>query len=78
MRTTNQAFETLWNTHPVAQSRSRTYTLLHPEAGPLTLHATLTALPDAPACCALDLYAAEPRSPSAETLRHLAAIADSR
>lgn len=65
-------FARMWADHPVAQVRGRTYLLHHPVAGELTLHGELVALPDEPSCWGLDLFAAEPGSPSGQALRELA------
>ncbi|WP_062992404.1 helix-turn-helix domain-containing protein [Nocardia anaemiae] len=71
MRELNPDFARLWAEHPVEQVRARTYTLHHPLVGELTLHGELIALPDAPSCCGLDLFAAEPGSASEQALRKL-------
>ncbi|WP_067707494.1 helix-turn-helix domain-containing protein [Nocardia yamanashiensis] len=73
MRSSSVEFERLWSSHPVARTRSRTTHLHHPHAGELLLHAELVSLPEAPACCGLDMYAAEPGSNSEAALRNLAA-----
>ncbi|WP_330255313.1 helix-turn-helix transcriptional regulator [Nocardia sp. NBC_00565] len=65
-------FARMWAEHPVAQVRNRTYVLHHPVVGEFTLHGELIALPDAPSCCGLDLFAAEPGSTSEQALRKLA------
>ncbi|MDL4816870.1 helix-turn-helix domain-containing protein [Actinomadura opuntiae] len=72
MRGLSEDFARMWAEYPVAQARSRTYVLHHPVAGELTLHGELVALPDAPACCGLELFAAEPGSASERALRELA------
>lgn len=72
LRSFSEDFDRLWAEHPVAQVRNRVYAMHHPEVGPMTLHAELVALPDAPSCWALDLFAAEPDSPSERALRKLA------
>ncbi|MCP2340452.1 DNA-binding XRE family transcriptional regulator [Actinomadura rupiterrae] len=74
LRALSADFARLWDEHPVAQTRSRAYDLHHPVVGDLTLHAELVSLPDAPSCCALDLFAAEPGTPSARALRELAGL----
>ncbi|WP_174186151.1 helix-turn-helix domain-containing protein [Nocardia barduliensis] len=71
MRDASADFARMWAEHPVAQLRSRTYLLHHPVVGELTLHGELVALPDEPACCGLDLFAAEPGSVSERRLRTL-------
>ncbi|WP_329114607.1 hypothetical protein [Streptomyces sp. NBC_01353] len=38
----------------------------------MTLHGERVSLPDAPSCCGLDLFAAEPGSASERALRDLA------
>ncbi|MEV4360272.1 helix-turn-helix transcriptional regulator [Nonomuraea sp. NPDC049625] len=72
MRELSADFARMWAEHPVARVRSRTYVLHHPVVGELTLHGELIALPDEPACCGLDLFAAEPDSASEQALRELA------
>ncbi|GIG68887.1 helix-turn-helix domain-containing protein [Phytomonospora endophytica] len=67
-------FARLWAERLVARARSRVWTLRHPSAGSLTLHAETVALPDAPACHGLELFAAEPGSVSERRLRELAAL----
>lgn len=71
VRDTNPDFARIWAEHPVAQARSRVYTLHHPVVGEMTLHGELIA-PDAPTCLGIDLFAAEPGSPSERALRRLA------
>ncbi|WP_433725583.1 helix-turn-helix domain-containing protein [Nocardia sp. CA-129566] len=71
MRELSADFARMWAQHPVAQVRDRTYVLHHPLVGELTLHGELIALPDAPSCCGLDLFAAEPGSASEQALRRL-------
>jgi hypothetical protein len=53
---------------PMKQVRDRAYVLHHPVVGELTLHGELIALPDEPSCWGLDLFAAEPGSPSEQAL----------
>lgn len=72
MRGLSPDFARMWAEHSVAQVRSRSYRLHHPVVGPLTLHGERLALPDAPSCVGLDLFAAEPGSPSERALRELA------
>ncbi|MGI5321104.1 helix-turn-helix domain-containing protein [Actinomadura nitritigenes] len=72
MQALSPDFARMWAEHPVAQVRSRSYRLHHPVVGPLTLHGERLALPDAPSCVGLDLFAAEPDSPSERALRELA------
>lgn len=67
-------FARMWAQHRVAQVRSGIYVLQHPVAGEMTLHRQLVTLPDAPACCGLDLFAAEPGSASEQALRNLAHV----
>ncbi|MEV2223964.1 transcriptional regulator [Nocardia vinacea] len=64
-------FTRMWAERPVAQVRNRMYALHHPLVGELTLHGELIALSDAPSCCGLDLFAAEPGSASEQALREL-------
>ncbi|MEV6106499.1 helix-turn-helix transcriptional regulator [Streptomyces sp. NPDC051940] len=71
MRGLSADFARMWAMYPVARARHRVLVLDHPVAGALTLHGELVSLPDAPACCGLDLYAAEPGSASEEALRGL-------
>lgn len=71
-------FERLWTAHQVARARSAVHVLHHPVVGELTLHHEVTALPDGPDCCGLDLYAAEPGSTSERALRALAGDLDAR
>jgi hypothetical protein len=73
MRELSTDFTRMWAEHPVAQVRSRTYVLLHPVVGELTLHRELIKLPDEPSCIGLDLFAAEPGSASEHALRTLGA-----
>ncbi|MET9373704.1 hypothetical protein ABZX98_06070 [Streptomyces sp. NPDC002992] len=61
----------LWAERTVARARSQVYVLHHPVVGELTLHGERVSLPDAPACCGLDLFAAEPGSASERALRTL-------
>ncbi|MEV4575471.1 helix-turn-helix transcriptional regulator [Nonomuraea jabiensis] len=72
LRELSADFARMWAEHPVARLRSRTYVLHHQVVGELTLHGELVALPDEPACCGLDLFAAEPGSASEQALRKLA------
>ncbi|MEV1172080.1 helix-turn-helix transcriptional regulator [Nonomuraea sp. NPDC049784] len=74
MRQLNADFARMWAEHPVAQVRSRAYVLHHPVVGELTLHGELIKLPDEPACCGLDLFAAEPDSASEQALRKLGSL----
>jgi len=74
LRKLSPDFARMWAKHPVAQVRNRVYELQHPVVGDLTLHGELIALPDEPACWGLDLFAAEPGSPSEQALRKLAAL----
>ncbi|GAA3384594.1 MmyB family transcriptional regulator [Cryptosporangium minutisporangium] len=62
----------MWAEHSVAQVRGRVYVLHHPVVGELTLHGETLALPDAPSCCGVNLFAAEPGSASERALRELA------
>ncbi|WP_431972099.1 helix-turn-helix domain-containing protein [Nocardia sp. bgisy134] len=62
LRELSTDFARLWAKHPVAQVRNRTYVLHHPIVGELALHGELVALPAAPSCFGLDLFAAEPGS----------------
>ncbi|MET8777350.1 helix-turn-helix transcriptional regulator [Nocardia sp. NPDC004654] len=71
MRSLSPDFARMWAGHSVARLRSGTYVLRHPIAGELTLHRELVSLPDAPSCCGLDLFAAEPGSASERALRKL-------
>ncbi|MFD1545604.1 helix-turn-helix domain-containing protein [Nonomuraea guangzhouensis] len=71
LRELSADFARIWAEHPVARVRSRVYVLHHPVVGELTLHGELIALPDEPACCGLDLFAAEPGSASEQALRKL-------
>jgi transcriptional regulator with XRE-family HTH domain len=73
MRELNEDFARMWAEHPVAQVRDRVYVLHHPVVGELTLHGELISLPDAPSCCGLDVFAAEPGSTSEQALRQLGA-----
>ncbi|MEU9023406.1 helix-turn-helix transcriptional regulator [Actinomadura sp. NPDC048394] len=72
MRELSPDFARMWAEHSVAQVRSRSYRLHHPVVGRLTLHGERVALPDEPSCVGLDLFAAEPDSPSERALRELA------
>ncbi|MGW6708847.1 helix-turn-helix transcriptional regulator [Streptomyces sp. NPDC054956] len=72
LRERSTDFARMWAEHPVAQVRDRAYVLQHPAVGELPLHGELIALPDEPSCWGLDLFAAEPGSPSEEALRKLA------
>jgi transcriptional regulator with XRE-family HTH domain len=72
MRAVSEDFARIWAELPVAQVRARVYHLKHPVVGDLTLHGELIPLPDDPGCCGLDLFAAEPGSPSEAALRKLA------
>jgi transcriptional regulator with XRE-family HTH domain len=72
MRALSPEFARMWAEHSVAQLRSRSYRLHHPVVGPLTLHGERLALPDEPSCVGLDVFAAEPNSPSEQALRELA------
>ncbi|WP_246267887.1 helix-turn-helix domain-containing protein [Nonomuraea typhae] len=72
MRELSADFARMWGERSVARIRNRTYVLNHPLVGELTLYGELIALPDEPSCCGLDLFAAEPGSPSEQALRELA------
>ncbi|MBT2452826.1 helix-turn-helix domain-containing protein [Streptomyces sp. ISL-43] len=74
MRDLSADFARMWAEHPVAQVRDRAYVLHHPVVGELTLHGELIALPNEPSCWGLDLFAAEPGSPSEKALRELAGL----
>lgn len=74
MRDLSEDFARMWAEHPVAQARYRAYVLHHPVVGELTLHGELISLPDAPSCCGLDLFAAEPGSASDQALQKLASL----
>ncbi|MCF2527857.1 MmyB family transcriptional regulator [Yinghuangia soli] len=71
MRRSSPDFARMWGEHPVARLRDRTYVLHHASAGELVLHATLLALPDAPDCVGLDVFAAKPGSRTETALRGL-------
>ncbi|WP_285667479.1 helix-turn-helix domain-containing protein [Actinorhabdospora filicis] len=64
-------FARLWDERPVARLRERALVLDHPLAGELRLVASSVALPEAPACCGLEVFAAEAGSASEEALRRL-------
>lgn len=71
LRQLDADFARLWAEYPVAQVRDWVYVLHHPVVGELTLHGELISLPDAPSCCGLDVFAAEPGSASEQALRQL-------
>ncbi|MEV5575234.1 helix-turn-helix transcriptional regulator [Spirillospora sp. NPDC052269] len=72
MRELSADFARLWDERPVARAQSRVHVLHHPVVGELTLHRELVTPPEEPACSGLDLYVAEPGSPSEQALRRLA------
>lgn len=72
LRELSADFARIWDERPVAQVRSRAHVLHHPLVGELTLHRELVTPPVEPSCCGLDLFAAEPGSPSEQALRKLA------
>jgi hypothetical protein len=72
LRDLSPDFARMWAEHAVARVPSRAYRLHHPVAGRLTLHGERLALPDEPSCVGLDVFAAEPGSPSERALRGLA------
>jgi hypothetical protein len=74
LREVSPDFSRMWADHPVAQVRSRAYQLHHPVVGELTLHGELIALPEHPSCYGIDLFAAEPGSPSEQALRTLRSL----
>ncbi|WP_051466473.1 helix-turn-helix domain-containing protein [Actinomadura oligospora] len=74
MRELSTDFARLWDERPVARVRSRVHVLHHPVVGELTLHRELVAPPEEPTCSGLDLFAAEPGSPSEQALRRLTAL----
>lgn len=71
LRELSPDFARMWAEHTVAQVRSREYVLHHPVVGDDPARRA-RLLPDAPSCCGLDLFAAEPGSASERALRDLA------
>ncbi|MFC4909598.1 helix-turn-helix transcriptional regulator [Actinomadura gamaensis] len=71
MRELSADFARMWDERPIGRIRSRVHVLYHPVVGELTLHRELVTPPEQPSCCGLDLFAAEPGSPSEKALRRL-------
>jgi hypothetical protein len=73
LRAGSEEFRQLWETHPVHSPGHRTKTLDHPELGRLRLNCDVLLVPEDDQ--EVVLITADPGSPSARTLRELAARA---
>ena len=71
LRAGSKEFNEVWDTHPVRVAGHRTKTLRHPEAGALQIHCDVLTVPDDDQ--QVVFMTADPGSPTARTLRHLAA-----
>lgn len=71
LRAGSGEFTEIWDTHPVRAPGHRTKTMSHPQAGPLRVHCDVLTIPEDDQ--QVVLITADPGSPSARALRHLAA-----
>ncbi|MFE2945949.1 helix-turn-helix domain-containing protein [Embleya sp. NPDC059267] len=78
LRAASPEFDRMWSSHPVARAGGRFYRLHHPVVGDLDLYGELVTLPVDLEYSGLDLFAAEPGSPSERALRRLADLSRER
>ena len=71
LRAASEEFAEIWETHPVRVPGHRTKTMSHPQAGPLRVHCDVLTVPDDDQ--QVVFITADPGSPSARSLRQLAA-----
>ncbi|MGH3166608.1 MAG: helix-turn-helix domain-containing protein [Trebonia sp.] len=71
LRAGSEEFTGIWDTHPVRVPGHRTKTMSHPQAGPLRVHCDVLTVPDDDQ--QVVFITADPGSPSARSLRRLAA-----
>ena len=76
LRAGSAEFTQIWDTNPVRIPGHRTKTMLHPEAGPLRVNCDILTVPDDDQ--QVVFITADPGSPSARALRHLARTAHPR
>jgi len=71
LRAGSEEFAGIWDAHPVHVPGHRTKTMVHPDIGPLRVHCDVLTIPDDDQ--QVVFITADPGSPSAQALRHLAA-----
>jgi transcriptional regulator with XRE-family HTH domain len=71
LRATSTEFTEIWNTNPVRAPGHRTKTITHPELGPLRLNCDVLTIPQDDQ--QVVFLTADPGTPTARALRHLAA-----
>lgn len=71
LRAGSDEFTALWDTHPVRVPGHRTKIISHPETGPLRVNCDVLTVPDDDQ--QVVFMTADPGSPSARAIRHLAA-----
>jgi transcriptional regulator with XRE-family HTH domain len=71
LRAGSEEFAGIWDTHPVRAPGHRTKTMVHPQAGPLRVHCDVLPIPEDDQ--QVVFITADPGSPSARSLRQLAA-----
>ena len=71
LRTGSKEFNEVWDANPVRLPTHRRKTLWHPDAGPLHVHCDVLTVPDDDQ--QVVFMTPDPGSPTARTLRHLAA-----
>jgi transcriptional regulator with XRE-family HTH domain len=73
LRAGSDEFSAIWDTNPVRVPGHRTKTMVHPEVGPLRVNCDVLTVPDDDQ--QVVFITADPGSPGARTLRHLAHLA---
>jgi hypothetical protein len=73
LRSGSDEFTAIWDTNPVRVPGHRTKTMVHPEVGPLRVNCDILTVPDDDQ--QVVFITADPGSPGARTLRHLAHLA---
>jgi transcriptional regulator with XRE-family HTH domain len=73
LRAGSDEFTAIWDTNPVRVPGHRTKTMVHPEVGPLRVNCDVLTVPDDDQ--QVVFITADPGSPGARTLRHLAHLA---
>lgn len=73
LRADSEEFTAIWDTNPVRVPGHRTKTMVHPQAGPLRVNCDILSVPDEDQ--QVVFITADPGSPSARALRHLADLA---
>lgn len=73
LRAGSEEFTAIWDTNPVRVPGHRTKAMVHPDAGPLRVNCDILSVPDENQ--QVVFITADPGSPSARALRHLADLA---